>query len=56
MESKFIALDKVVEEAEWLRNFLEDIPIWLKPMTSICIHCNSMATQARAKSKGILVF
>ena len=25
MESKFIALDKIGEEAEWLWNFLEDI-------------------------------
>ena len=32
MESEFIALDKVGEEAEWLRNFLEDIPFWPKPM------------------------
>ncbi|KAL0429715.1 UNVERIFIED_CONTAM: Retrovirus-related Pol polyprotein from transposon TNT 1-94 [Sesamum radiatum] len=28
MESEFIALDKAGEEAEWLRNFLEDIPCW----------------------------
>ena len=27
MESEFIALDKAGEEAEWLRHFLEDIPI-----------------------------
>ena len=26
MEAEFIALDKVGEEAEWLRNFLEEIP------------------------------
>ena len=26
MEAEFIALDKVGEEVEWLRNFLEDIP------------------------------
>ena len=50
MESEFIALDKAAEEAEWLRNFLEDIPIWPKPVTAICIHCDSMAAQARAKS------
>ena len=30
MESEFIALDKAGEEAEWLRNFLEDIPFWPK--------------------------
>ena len=50
MESEFIALDKAAEEAEWLRNFLEDIPVWHKPVTAICIHCDSMAAQARAKS------
>ena len=50
MESEFIALDKAAEEAEWLRNFLEDIPLWPKPVTAICIHCDSMAAQARAKS------
>ena len=50
MESEFIALDKAAEEAEWLRNFLEDIPVWHKPVTAICIHCDSMAAQVRAKS------
>ncbi|KAF3662699.1 hypothetical protein FXO37_12317 [Capsicum annuum] len=32
MESEFIALDKVGEEAKWLRNFLEEIPYWPKPV------------------------
>ncbi|PHT68197.1 hypothetical protein T459_27684 [Capsicum annuum] len=41
MESKFIALDKVDEEAEWLRNFLEDIPYWPKPVAPVCINCDS---------------
>ncbi|KAF3675558.1 hypothetical protein FXO38_04703 [Capsicum annuum] len=35
MESKFIALDKAGEEAEWLRNFLEDIPYCPKPVAPI---------------------
>ena len=47
MESEFIALDKAIE---WLRNFLEDIPEWPKPVTTINIHCDSMTAQARAKS------
>ena len=50
MESEFIALDKAAEEAEWLRNFIEDIPVWPNPVTTVCIHCDSMAAQARAKS------
>ena len=49
MEYEFIALDNAVEEAEWLRNFLEDILVWPKPVTTIYIHCDSMAAQARAK-------
>ncbi|KAF3683239.1 PP2A regulatory subunit TAP46 [Capsicum annuum] len=32
MESEFIALDKAGEEVEWLRNFLEDISYWPKPV------------------------
>ncbi|PHT31875.1 hypothetical protein CQW23_28212 [Capsicum baccatum] len=32
MKSEFIALDKDGEEAEWLQNFLEDIPYWPKPV------------------------
>ncbi|KAM2838666.1 hypothetical protein COP1_030352 [Malus domestica] len=50
MEYEFIALDLAGEEAEWLKNFLEDIPMWPKSVTAICIHCDSMAVQSRAKS------
>ncbi|XP_071688027.1 secreted RxLR effector protein 161-like [Rutidosis leptorrhynchoides] len=41
MESEFIALDKCGEEAEWLRQFTEDIPEWPKLVLAICIHCDS---------------
>ena len=50
MESEFIALDKEGEEAKLLRNFLEDIPMWPKPVTAICIHCDSQIALARAKN------
>ena len=50
MESEFIALDKVGEEAEWLHNFLEDIPCWPKAMPAICIHCDSQSAIGRAQS------
>ena len=50
MESEFIALDKASEEGEWLRNFLEDIPFWPKPMAHIFIHCDSQASIGRAGS------
>ncbi|PHU17025.1 hypothetical protein BC332_12720 [Capsicum chinense] len=50
MKSKFIALDKVGEEVEWLWNFLEDILYWSKPMAPVCIHCDSQAAIGRAGS------
>ncbi|PHT58324.1 hypothetical protein CQW23_00687 [Capsicum baccatum] len=50
IESEFITLDKADEEAEWLRNFLEDIPYWPKPMAPVCIHCDSQAVTGRAGS------
>ncbi|GKB54982.1 zinc finger, CCHC-type containing protein [Tanacetum coccineum] len=50
MESEFIALDKCKEEAEWLRQFVEDIPRWPKPVTVIIIHCDSKSSMGRAKS------
>ena len=48
MEFEFIALDKVGEEVEWLCNFLEEIPCWKKPMSSISIHCDNQSTIGRA--------
>ncbi|KAJ0754654.1 putative RNA-directed DNA polymerase [Helianthus annuus] len=50
MESEFVALDKSGEEAEWLRQFVEDIPRWPKPLTAICIHCDNQSALARAQS------
>ena len=55
MESEFIALDKVDEEAEWLRNFLEDIPNWPKLVPSVCIHCDSQVEIGRARMSCITV-
>ncbi|KAL0368431.1 UNVERIFIED_CONTAM: Retrovirus-related Pol polyprotein from transposon TNT 1-94 [Sesamum calycinum] len=50
MESEFIALDKAGEEAELLRNFLEDIPCWTKPVPAIMVHCDSQSAIGRAQS------
>nr|GEU69185.1 ribonuclease H-like domain containing protein [Tanacetum cinerariifolium] len=50
MESEFISLDKCEEGAEWLRQFVEDIPWWLKPVTTISIHCDSQSAIGRAQS------
>ena len=51
MESEFVALDKCGEEAEWLRQFIEDIPRWTKPVSAIGIHCDSQSAISRAQSK-----
>ncbi|GKA43538.1 auxin efflux carrier component 2 [Tanacetum coccineum] len=51
IEAEFVALDKAAEEAEWLRSFLEGIPLWPKPVTAVCIHCDSMDALTRAKNQ-----
>ena len=50
MELEFIVLDKAGEEAEWLCHFLEDMPMWIKLMPPICIHCDSKSAIGRAQS------
>ncbi|KAF3644948.1 ER auxin binding protein 1 precursor [Capsicum annuum] len=50
MESEFIALDKVGEEAEWIQNFFKDILYWPKLLAPVCIHCDSQATLDKAGS------
>lgn len=50
MESEFIALDLAAEEANWLRSFLEDIPMWSKPMPPISMNCDSMSAIGRANN------
>ncbi|GJS77461.1 zinc finger, CCHC-type containing protein [Tanacetum coccineum] len=37
MESEFMALTAAGKEAEWLRNLIHEIPIWLKPIVPITI-------------------
>ncbi|GJR30571.1 putative RNA-directed DNA polymerase [Tanacetum coccineum] len=50
MESEFIALDKCGEEAEWLSQFVKDVPRWPKLVTVISIHCDSQSAIGRAHS------
>nr|GEZ18240.1 retrovirus-related Pol polyprotein from transposon TNT 1-94 [Tanacetum cinerariifolium] len=50
MESEFIALDKCGEEGEWLRQFVEDVPRWPKPITAISIHYDSQSEIGTARS------
>ncbi|GKD98518.1 putative RNA-directed DNA polymerase [Tanacetum coccineum] len=50
MKSEFITLDKCGEDAEWLRQFIKDIPRWPKPVTAISVHCDSKSAMGRAQS------
>nr|GEV90832.1 zinc finger, CCHC-type [Tanacetum cinerariifolium] len=44
-------LEAAGKEAEWLKNLLFEIPMWVKPMAPIFIHCDSAATLAKAYSQ-----
>nr|GEY97939.1 zinc finger, CCHC-type [Tanacetum cinerariifolium] len=47
MESEFVALAAAGKEAEWLKNLLLEIPLWVKPIEPISIRCDSAATLAK---------
>ncbi|GJT05530.1 zinc finger, CCHC-type containing protein [Tanacetum coccineum] len=51
MESEFVALAAAGKEAEWLKNLLLEIPLWVKPMAPSSIRCDSVATLAKAYSQ-----
>ncbi|GKA33546.1 zinc finger, CCHC-type containing protein [Tanacetum coccineum] len=51
MKYKYVALAAAGKEAEWLRNLILEIPLWSKPITSISICCDSVATLAKAYSQ-----
>ncbi|CAM8969539.1 unnamed protein product [Rhodiola kirilowii] len=51
MESEFIAVAAAGKEAEWLRNLVNEIPLWPKPIAPISTHCDSKATLAKAYSQ-----
>nr|GFA84444.1 zinc finger, CCHC-type [Tanacetum cinerariifolium] len=51
MESEFVALTAAGKEAEWLRNLLFKIPLWVKPITLISIRFDSSATLAKVYSQ-----
>nr|GEU77612.1 reverse transcriptase domain-containing protein [Tanacetum cinerariifolium] len=51
MESEFVALTAAGKEAEWLRNFIHEIPIWPKLIAPISIQCDSAPTMAKSYSQ-----
>ena len=50
MEAEFITLAATGKEAEWLRDLMMEIPFIVNSMSTILIHCDSLATLARAYS------
>ncbi|XP_071905928.1 uncharacterized protein [Coffea arabica] len=51
MESEFVALELTGTEAEWLRNFLANIPSTKDLLPPMSIHCDCQAAIAIAKNK-----
>ncbi|GJZ81754.1 retrovirus-related pol polyprotein from transposon TNT 1-94 [Tanacetum coccineum] len=47
----FVALAAAGSEAEWLRNLVYEIPLWPKPMPTISVRCDSVATLAKDYSQ-----
>ncbi|XP_070033031.1 secreted RxLR effector protein 161-like [Nicotiana tomentosiformis] len=51
MESEFVALELAGSEAEWIRNFLANIPLINDVLPHVFMHCDCQATIAIAKNK-----
>jgi len=51
MELEFVALEMAGSEAEWLKNFLANIPLGIKLTPLISMHCDSQSAIAVAKNK-----
>jgi len=51
MEYEFVALEMAGSEAEWLKNFLSNIPLWMKPTLSMSIRCDCQSARAITKNK-----
>ncbi|GJW69691.1 zinc finger, CCHC-type containing protein [Tanacetum coccineum] len=50
MKYEFVALAAAGKEAEWLKNLLLEIPLWVKPIAPISIRCDSATTLENAYS------
>jgi len=51
MESEFVVLEMAGNEVEWLKNFLANIPLGMKPTPFVSMHCDCISTIAIAKNK-----
>jgi hypothetical protein len=53
MEAKLIALDTAGAEAEWLRDFLLDLPVVEKLIPAISMNCDNQTVIKRLTVLGI---
>ena len=51
METELIALATASDEANWLRDLLNEISCWEKSIPPILIHCDSTATIGRVNNR-----
>ena len=51
IESEFVAFEMAGSEVEWLKNFLANIPLGMKPTPSISMHCDCQSTIIIDKNK-----
>ena len=51
MESEFVALKMACSEDEWLKNFLANILLGMKPTSFVSMHCDCQSTIVIAKNK-----
>ena len=50
MEAELTALDTATVEAEWLREFLMDLPIVEKPIPAILMNCDNQTMIVKVNS------
>lgn len=50
-ESELVALDIACTEAEWIKDFLLEIPLIRKPIPAFSIHCDNKAVIELVKQK-----
>lgn len=50
MNVKIIALTSATQEAEWLREFLYEIPLWAKLISPIVIYCDNTPLMGMVKT------
>jgi hypothetical protein len=50
MEAELVALYSATIEAEWLREFLSDLPVVEKPIPTILLNCDNQTMITKVKS------